>query len=151
MPGPFDKEELLTAKAGFVRRRSVRFQDVDAAGIVFYPRILEYFHDAYVELLDARGCSLSAALSAKAWAAPIKHAQADFLRPIRFGELIRVAVVKARLEGSVLTVGFRAEAGEDGPPVAVGRSVHVFVDPSSFERVPPPEVVAGVFRELTGA
>ncbi len=38
----FERDELKTlTKSSFARDLSIRFQDVDAAGIIFYPRVLE--------------------------------------------------------------------------------------------------------------
>ena len=40
----FSREELLNAKTALVtQRRRVRFQDVDAASMIYFARVLEYF------------------------------------------------------------------------------------------------------------
>ena len=141
------KAELLAAGPGWSHALAVHFQDIDAAGIVYYPRILSYFHDAYVAFLAAHGCSLAEALKTRSFLAPIKHAEADFMAPMRFGDQVDVALVRARLEGSVLTVGFRASV--DGRPTAVGHSVHVFVD-AGFQRAAPPAAIVAAFAGLAG-
>ena len=51
----FQRDDLLAAPAGFTHRMLARFQDVDAAGIVFFARIFDYFHDAYVAFFAAHG------------------------------------------------------------------------------------------------
>ena len=139
--GGFSRDELLAAPAGFSQRREVRFQDVDAAGIVFFARLLEYFHDAYVAWLASAGVSLSDALARKEWAAPLKHVEADFLRPLRFGDAIEVELVRAKLDGSALSVGYRVRALPGGEAVATGHSVHVVVDASTFRRIEPPSAL----------
>ena len=141
----FEKAALIDAPPGWRWQTRVRFQDIDAAGIVFYPRILEYFHDAYVELLSVRGVALDAALRDRRWLAPIKHAEADFLAPLSFGDVVDVELVRALVAGSVLTLGWRASAG--GRAVAVGHTVHVFVD-ARFQKVPVPEAVAAAFASM---
>ena len=50
----FTRSELLAAPAGFTHHLPARFQDCDAAGIVFYARVFDYFHDAYVGSVDGR-------------------------------------------------------------------------------------------------
>lgn len=146
----FDVEELRDAASPpFVDSRVVAFQDVDAAGIVFYPRVLEYFHDAYVAFLDAHGCPLSKALDEGVWAAPIRHAEAHFFKPMRFGDPVDVAIVRAHVDGSAVTFGFRITRGEK--VLAVGQSTHVWVDRKTFQRIDLPEVLGRAFASVAGA
>ena len=146
----FDPDELKRAgPSAFVHRRTVRFHDIDAAGIVFYPRLFEYFHDAYVAFLEHLGSPLAPVLRARAWAAPIRHAEAEFLRPLSFGDEIDVALVQARLDRHRATVGFRI-ARPGGEVVAVGQSVHAFVDRERRRPIEiPPDIAAG-FKSLAG-
>jgi acyl-CoA thioesterase FadM len=148
---PFARELLTNAaplRPAFAHR--VRFQDVDAAGVVFYPRILEHFHDAYVELLRAEGEPLERALTERRWAAPLQWCEGHFLRPMRFGDQLETAVVAARLEGDELALGFRtSQVG--GKPAALGQTRAVFVDLTSFRRTVPPESVAALFKRLVAA
>jgi YbgC/YbaW family acyl-CoA thioester hydrolase len=137
----FDRDELLSAPPRFEHPVRVRFQDVDAAGIVFYPRILEYFHDAYVAWLASLGVDLARVLAERSWAAPIRQVEAEFLRPVTFGDLVGVAVVALAAEGGDLAVGFRVH--QDGKAVAVGRSVHSFLDRATWKRLPAiPDAIA---------
>lgn len=144
----FTRDALLAAPDRYVHAMDVRFQDVDAAGIVFYPRFLEYFHDAKVAFLRARGCPLDRAIAERQWAAPLKHAEADYFKPLRFGDRVEVALVAARLDGSDLVLGYRVRRGEE--VVAVGQTQHVLVEPASFARVAPPARLAAALRELVG-
>ncbi len=47
----------------------------------------------------------------------------------------------------MLTLGYRVE-GAGGVAAAVGQTVHVWVDPESFKRVPPPEDLAAAFTRI---
>lgn len=155
---PFSRDELIAAPSGFFHDLRVRFQDVDAAGIVFFARILDYCHDGYVAFLSAAGCPLHVSLQQKAWIAPLVHAEADFIRPLRFGELLRIHLVAARLRGSVYTLGYRLERAPDaaaapgaaapGEVVAVGQTVHIVVEPQGFTRVPLPEAMRTALERL---
>jgi YbgC/YbaW family acyl-CoA thioester hydrolase len=142
----FAKEELRASRGGFAVPRAVRFQDVDAAGLVFFARLFEYFHDALVAWMDGSGMRLHDALKTGAWGAPLKHAEADFLRPLRFGDEIAVVVAAARLTGSELGVGFRIDRG--GEVCAVGTLVHVFLDMTTFQRIPPPPEMTAAIANL---
>jgi 1,4-dihydroxy-2-naphthoyl-CoA hydrolase len=121
----------------FAERRTVRFQDVDAAGIVFYARVFDYFHDAYISFLRARGVPLEAALSDGSWVAPLRRAEADYRRPLRFGDEITVAIVGLDLEETEYRVAYRIESAAG--VACAGATVHVTVDPATFRRAPMPD------------
>jgi YbgC/YbaW family acyl-CoA thioester hydrolase len=136
----------------FEASRTVLFQDVDAAGIVFFPRVLEYFHDAYVAHLAARGVDVSRVLAEGVWGAPIAHAEADYKRPLRFGDPITVVLSAARLGETSLTVDYRIHApGEPARVYCTGRTVHVFIDRQSFRPRPLPSEVRAAFTTSTAA
>jgi 1,4-dihydroxy-2-naphthoyl-CoA hydrolase len=125
--------------------RIVAFQDVDAAGIVFFARVFDYFHDAYVTFLRARGVPLEAALQDGSWVAPLRHAVADYRRPLRFGDPITVSLVRIDLEETEYRVVYRIETS-DGL-ACEGETVHVSVDPATFRRSAIP---GGLRRALGG-
>jgi YbgC/YbaW family acyl-CoA thioester hydrolase len=129
----FSLDELVAGPARFRTPMKVRFQDVDAAGIVFYPRFFEYFHDAYVACLDDGGAPLARGIAEKAWAAPLRRVFAEYLRPLRFGDSFDAEIVGVKIDGTDVNVGYRVTRS-NGEVVAVGTELHVFVDPLSFRR-----------------
>lgn len=154
---PLSRDALLAAPAGFSLELPVRFQDVDAAGIIFFARVLDYCHDGYVGFLSAAGCPLHQTLAAREWIAPLVHAEADFIRPLRFGQRVVVHLVGARQRGSVYTIGYRLERPADvdpasgqqpGEAVAVGQTVHIVVDPQRFTRIATPEPLQAALKKL---
>src|SRR5512143_1906178 len=107
-PTDFTVDELVNAPARFRTTVKVRFQDVDAAGIVFYPRFFEYFHDAYTQVLDDSGAPLARGINEREWAAPLRRVFAEYLRPVRFGDVLEVAIVGVKIDGTDVNVGYRA-------------------------------------------
>jgi len=145
----FDRSELMTRPAqAFVRRRGVGFQDVDAAGIVFFARVFEYVHDAYAALLAEAGHDLAKVLRDGAWAAPIRHAEADYLRPLRFGDDLEIAIIRAHLAPSELTLGTRIAVGDSAEPAALIQTVHTFVDRRTFQRTEVPDALRERIAQL---
>jgi 1,4-dihydroxy-2-naphthoyl-CoA hydrolase len=140
---PIPNDEITGSDTVLVRQsRRVRFQDVDAAGTVFFPRILEYMCDAYLGLYDEAGIDLPGVLARRAWAAPYVHVEADFFGALRFGDAIDVELVVARLGQTSATFGYRIKKGE--AIAGVGQTVHVFVDGQTFK----PIEVPAELREL---
>ncbi len=145
----FDKKDLKALQPGRFRHVvSVRFQDVDAAGIVFFPRVLEYMHDAYVAALAEIGSELHTVLRSRSWAAPLRHAEADYFSPLRFGDRVIVALVAAHVQETEIVLGYRVSHEATGAVAAVGQTVHTFVDPKTFERTAVPDVIAAALRAL---
>lgn len=156
----YTREELLAAPVGFTHPQPVRFQDIDAAGIVFFPRVFEYCHDAFVRFLAAAGEPLPEALLTQNWSGPLTHAEADFLRPMRFGDELEIQIVAGELSGSTMTLGYRltvsalppeqgARLRVPGEVVAVAQTVHVFVAPKTFQRIPPPARISAAVARLS--
>ena len=148
----FERDDLkLSRPHAFVERRAISFQDIDAAGIIFYPRVLALFHDVYVGFLAFAGCPLPEVLKSRAWLAPVRHAEADYFKPLRFGDEVTVEICRAHLSSeSEATLGYRIARAEGGEVCAVGQVVHTFVD-ASFKRTPMPEPVRRALEHLESA
>ncbi len=141
----FDREELKPSRPNaFVERREIRFQDIDAAGIIFYPRVLEMFHDAYAAFLAFAGAPLREVLTSDTWIAPVRHAEADYFKPLRYGDPVGVEICRAHVADTEATLGYRivrAERGGNEEVCVVGQVVHTFVERATFKRRPMPEAV----------
>ena len=145
----FDAELLRERPEGaFAVERDVRFQDVDAAGIVFYPRVLEYFSDTFVAFLAAHGTRLAVVLRERSWGAPLRHAEADYFKPLRYGDRIEVAIVRAWVEETEVSIGYRVARVSDAVVASVGQTTHVFVEMEGFRRAAVPEQLRSAFASL---
>lgn len=142
----FDRRSLAAASPRFVHRAEVRFQDVDAGGLLFFARTFDYFHDAYFAFMAHAGLPGPAVLD-RPWAAPLRHAEADFLGPLSFGDRLEIGLVCARWRGSLLKLGYRI-AREGGDVAATGVTEHVIIDRGTASRVEPPVEFRNLFRAL---
>ncbi len=87
------------AKTGksFTTQLQVRFGDVDPAGIVYYPKVYDFIHEAFEELWDVHiGRRYYHLLGEEQLGFPLVHAEVDFKHPMHFGErpLVRVTCFK---------------------------------------------------------
>jgi YbgC/YbaW family acyl-CoA thioester hydrolase len=139
----FERDTLRARPAtAYVEDRAIRFQDVDAAGIIFYPRLLEYCHDLLARFFSENGAALPEVLREGNWLAPVRHAEVDYFKPLRFGDPVEVALVSAYLSTSEVTLGFRVARRDGSDEVcAVAQSVHTFVDAHTFTRIPLPDAL----------
>jgi len=119
-------------------QHTVRFSEVDAAGIVFFSRVFEWCHHAFEDVLRARGLPITD-VADRPWLMPLVHASADYRRPLRLGDAVDIAVQDPQLgEGSV-TWSFEIR-GADGVCATV-RHVHACIDRETFRPIPVPDSV----------
>jgi 1,4-dihydroxy-2-naphthoyl-CoA hydrolase len=141
----FRREDLEAHAHVFSRQeRTVRFQEVDAAGTIYFARVLEYFADNYLQLLELAGLDVPKMLRERTSAAPLAHAEASFVAPMFFGDRVVVELVRARVGTSSVTFGHRLLKG--GKLAAFGTTVHVFVDGRTFQKAPVPAGLAELLR-----
>lgn len=126
----------------FSVREYVRWEDIDAAGIINYQAYLRFFGLAEVELF--RHCDLSYKRmfdELGVWL-PRVHVECDFKDPVRLDELLVVEAFFGKLGESSVHLNFEVSRdGEPGKIVATGKYILVTVRQGEFKPVPiPPEV-----------
>jgi 1,4-dihydroxy-2-naphthoyl-CoA hydrolase len=113
----------------FTYHRTVRFQDTDAAGVVYFANVLGICHEAYEESLEASGINLKEFFSNSSVAFPIVHASVDFLRPIFCGDKLIINIKPQKLDASKFEINYQITVAN----VIVSQAVtkHVCIDPHS--------------------
>ncbi len=120
-------------------RHTVRFSEVDAAGIVFFSRVFEWCHHAFEDATARVGLPIDG-VSDRPWLLPLVHAEADYVAPMRLGDAVHVAAEVERVGSSSVTWRFTI-ADDDGAVKATVRHVHACVDPDTFGSRPVPDTV----------
>ncbi len=121
----------------YAEERRVPLSYVDAAGRIFFPRLLEWAHQVQEGFLYERGIPLSRWLDSGPHF-PVVHVEADFLHPLRLGDRTRVELRVDHLGRSSFSFAYRFLVG--GEVYASARTVHVAVEPGKGSR-PLPEVL----------
>jgi 4-hydroxybenzoyl-CoA thioesterase len=105
----------------------VRFGDCDPAGIVYFPRFFDFFHQAMETWFPTHlGLGYDEFVRVRKLGLPAVHTQADFERPSRFGDRIEIHQRVTKLGRS--SIGFAYEVHGDDGRRATGRSVCVVMD-----------------------
>ena len=123
--------------------RTVRFGDTDAAGVLHFPQLLHWCHQAYEESLERFGIAASAIFPTPGQpltvALPVVHCSADFFAPLVCGDAVTIQLTPRRLDpsGFELRYSFRCRQQE----VARGLSRHVAIASSERRRCPLPEPI----------
>jgi YbgC/YbaW family acyl-CoA thioester hydrolase len=125
--------------ARFVHEDIVRFDHIDAAGIVYFARMLDYCHEAYEGFLAQIGFPLPQILATAPWKTPVVHTDADYQRPLRHGERFCVEVRIESIGHRSYAVAYRIALAESRETqVATCRIVHASIDNETFRPIPIP-------------
>ncbi len=109
----------------------VRFGDCDPAGIVYFPRFFDFFHQAMEGWFDVLGRPYHEVVVGQKVGFPAVHTEADFRRPVAFGEEILVELRVGRIGASSLELRYAIRGVDepaDGEPRLTGRTVVVVMD-----------------------
>ena len=120
-----------------VHERPVRFDDVDAAGLVFYGRFSSYCHEALEALFEGFPGGYASLITKRRLGFPVVHLEADFRSAIRYGDVIRIAVEVLALGTRSATFGFTVTRAS-GTPVATLKEICATTDLTALKAVPIP-------------
>jgi 1,4-dihydroxy-2-naphthoyl-CoA hydrolase len=130
----------------FTYTRTIRFQDTDAAGVVYFTSVLSMCHEAYEDSLAASGVSLQAFFGKSSVAIPIVHASVDFLRPLFCGDKILIYLTPKYLGDNYFEIAYKIVAAGDRE-VAKALTEHVCIDAESRNRQQLPQEIVQWFRQ----
>lgn len=125
----------------FTHTRTIRFQDTDAAGVVYFANVLAMCHEAYEESLAASGINLKSFFSNPAVAFPIVHASVDFLRPMFCGDKLLIQLTPKFLTDNEFEISYQIVAAAD-KVVAQAITKHVCIDAARRTRIQLPEEIS---------
>jgi 4-hydroxybenzoyl-CoA thioesterase/acyl-CoA thioester hydrolase len=99
--------------ADFFFDRRIQFADTDLAGIVHFTRFFQFMEEAEHAFLRSRGLSVVMQHEGRSIGWPRVSARCDYLRPLRFEEVVQVRVRIARMGGKSIQYEFEfTKAGE---------------------------------------
>jgi 1,4-dihydroxy-2-naphthoyl-CoA hydrolase len=132
----------------FVYHRTIRFQDTDAAGVVYFANVLSICHEAYEASLAASGINLHHFFCYPKIAIPITHSSIDFFRPLFCGDRAMIRLVPRQTSTSTFEIAYEVvlEGNADDPSnlsecAAKAASHHTCIDAVARARTPlPPHV-----------
>ncbi len=106
---------------------TIPFQDIDAAGVVFFAHLFRYAHESYEAFMRDIKQPLDKLLAEGQIRLPLVHAEADYHRPLLYGERIMLELSVSAIGKSSFTLACRCMS-YDGICHAVIKTVHVAQD-----------------------
>ncbi len=130
----------------FIYQRTVRFQDTDAAGVVYFANVLAMCHEAYEESLAASNINLKLFFNNPDVAIPIVHASVDFSRPMFCGERVTIHLNTHQLGIDKFEINYIIITQNNQIAQALTR--HVCINPVSRNRQELPNEMLQWFEHL---
>lgn len=126
----------------FTHNRTVRFQDTDAAGVVYFANVLSICHEAYEASLAASGINLKSFFNNPTAAIPIIHASVDFLRPMFCGDKLLIHLTPQQLDENKFEIAYQIVAASSSEQqLAKAITKHVCIHPITRTRTQLPEAI----------
>lgn len=123
----------------FVAPYSVRFADVDNAGIFYYPRFFHAFHVAFEKWWERGvGRPYHVVLGEDKVGFPAVHIQTDFRRPVTFGDPMEIRVGVKRIGHTSVVFRYEVAHRETGDIHAEAEITKAIVDMDHWRPVRPP-------------
>jgi 1,4-dihydroxy-2-naphthoyl-CoA hydrolase len=115
----------------FIYHRTIRFQDTDAAGVVYFANVLSLCHEAYESSLIATGIEVRSFFSGKEFAVPVIHASIDFFKPLYVGDLVSIQLVAQQSSENEFEIQYEIIQNK-----VTGKALtkHVCIDPDTRTR-----------------
>jgi 4-hydroxybenzoyl-CoA thioesterase len=116
--------------SSFVYPARVRWGDCDPAGIIYFPRYFDFFHQAMEAWFEeALSMPYSSVIIGRKIGFPSVHTEADFRAPSAFGDRVDVRLTVPRLGRTSVEFAYRVQvAGAPDELRATGRTVCVVMD-----------------------
>lgn len=115
----------------------MRFGDLDAAGIAYYPNLVNFLHEAFEDFFRGHVGRPYPEVYAEGIGFPTVKLDMEFVSPVRYGDSVDVAVSVERIGRSSVQVRYEGSVG--GRPVFHARNIAVVVDMKTFRPVPLPD------------
>jgi 4-hydroxybenzoyl-CoA thioesterase len=136
----------------FIKKIPVRFDDVDFARVVYFPKLFGYCHQVFEDFFaEAVGVPYSQMLQKRKVGYPSVHAQADFKHPLRFGDVARISMETIKLSPKSITCQYHLFLNDTATLCSEVEIVTVPIDMDTFKaREVPEDVRLAFLNHLTG-
>ncbi|MDJ1183673.1 acyl-CoA thioesterase [Roseofilum casamattae] len=110
----------------FIYTRIVRFDDTDAAGVVYFANLFRFCHEAYEASLAAAGVEIGEFFGRSPMACPIIETQGKFYHPMTVGDRLEISLNPEQLKLDEYQITYTVAIGDRA--VAEATTRHVCID-----------------------
>jgi 1,4-dihydroxy-2-naphthoyl-CoA hydrolase len=120
-------------------KRTVRFGETDAAGVVHFLELFRWCHETWEESLEKYGIVLqeifpttSINTSQLDMALPVVHCEANYFQPLYVGDTIHIELCPERINKSSFVLRFKFK--KNGEQIGTTNIKHVSINPITREK-----------------
>lgn len=133
----------------YTSTQKIRFDDVDGAGIVYYPRFLHLCHAAFEDFFDeVAPFSYPALISERRLGFPTVHIDADFKAPLAYGDTAIVTLAIEKVGTSSITTRYEIHRRRDSALCFVATITAVLIHLDTQKSLPITDELKAVFHRF---
>ena len=133
----------------FTSLLKIRFDDVDGAGIVYYPQFFHLCHKAFEDFFDdAASVSYPQLINERRRGFPTVAIQSDFSAPLRYGDIAMVKLEIEKIGRSSATFSYEIRRKQDSKLCFSARITKVYMDLESNSVLPIPDDIRSLWESI---
>lgn len=133
----------------FTSVQKIRFDDVDGAGIVYYPQFFHLCHKAFEDFFDASdGYSYPRLINELRRGFPTVAIESDFIAPLRYGDTASVEITLKKIGNSSVSLAYRIQQGPGSTVCFSACITTVFMDLDKHLVLPIPPALRKLFESI---
>lgn len=133
----------------FTSLQKIRFDDVDGAGIVYYPQFFHLCHKAFEDFFDdAASVSYPQMINENRRGFPTVAIHSDFSAPLRYGDIALVKMEIDTIGRSSATFNYEIRRKRDSKLCFSARIIKVFMDLDNNRVLPVPDDIRSLWESL---
>jgi 4-hydroxybenzoyl-CoA thioesterase len=121
-----------------IRTHAVRFEEIDAAGLVFFARFFFWCHESMERFFDPIPGGYVDLITRRRVGFPAVHAESDWKSPLRYGDATCIETSVANIGTTSVTFRFVFTNEKTGAHVATIHQVVTCVDLDTVKKQPLP-------------
>ena len=136
----------------FTSIQKIRFDDVDGAGIVYYPQFFHLCHGAFEDFFDtAAPISYPTLVKERRLGFPTVAITSEFKAPLSYGDIAVVALTVRKIGRSSLVIAYDIRRKRDGVLTFHADITTVLVDLGTLKPVEIDDELRGIFEKFLSA
>ncbi len=133
----------------FTSLLKIRFDDVDGAGIVYYPQFFHLCHKAFEDFFDdAASVSYPQLINEQRRGFPTVAIQSEFTAPLRYGDIALVKLAINKIGHTSATFDYEIRRKQDSKLCFSARITKVFMDLEKNKVLPIPEEMRSLLESI---
>jgi 4-hydroxybenzoyl-CoA thioesterase len=134
----------------FTTTYTIRFDDVDGAGILYYPRYFHLCHQTLEDAFATDGAPLSypELIRDRRLGLPTVAIESGYRTPLEYGDTVAITLTVERIGASSMVLGFRIRREPDGTECFHARITTVLIDLDTRTSTPFPDDLRSFFEGI---